>query len=227
MDPIDAIIVAGGAGRRFGGKKQFSEIMGVPVLKRSVSVFQNHPLVKHIVVVVPDEDIVRAREIMYGMDKISCIVPGGDSRQMSVWKGLSCISGDYYVVIHDGVRPIVSKKLIDRVIEGIKGFDACIPVLPVSDTIKYVNGGIVKRTVQRENLYKVQTPQIFNYKVLVKAHRIAMDNGISGASDDSLLVESIGGHVRAVEGEAFNVKITFEADMVIAEGILMCLSGLV
>ncbi len=226
MDLVDVIIVAGGVGRRFGGKKQFSEIMGVPVLKRSVSIFQDHPVVKDIVVVVPGEDIATTRKIIADMDRVSHIEPGGESRQLSVWNGLSSIAGNRLVMIHDGVRPIVSKKLIDRVVRGIKGFDACIPVLPLSDTIKEVDKGIVRRTVQRDNIYRVQTPQIFDYNMLVRAHRLAMETGVKDASDDSLLVESAGGHVSVVDGEVFNIKITFEADLILAEGILRCLSGL-
>lgn len=218
----DAIIVGGGSGIRFGTKKQFISLGGIPLLQRTVHAFENHPCVDQIIVLVPQDDLVLAGRILSGTQKPLKLVEGGKTRQESVWNGLLSLQGSDLVLIHDAVRPFVSSGLISRVIEGIKGYDACIPGLAVPNTLKEVSNGVVVKTIPRAGLYGVQTPQCFLTRSIIAAHTSARGQGIYDATDDSLLIEEIGGHVRLVEGDPLNMKITLKQDVDIAEAILKC-----
>ena len=222
---FSALIVAGGSGARFGLKKQFLDLNGVPVLKRSVSCFDAYKAIDRLVVVVPEEDIPQTRRMLSDMGKGLVITKGGRTRQESVVNGLHCAHGSRAVLIHDGVRPLVSSSLIDRVIAGLKGVDGCIPVLEVTDTLKMARNGMVVETIPREGLYQVQTPQAFVTKTLLEAHEKALKEGSLLFTDDSALLESAGKLVRIVEGDPLNVKITFKEDIIIAEAILRCRTG--
>jgi 2-C-methyl-D-erythritol 4-phosphate cytidylyltransferase len=222
---LDAIITAGGSGLRFGLKKQFIELKGVPVLKRSVAPFLEHESVDHVIVVVPVEDKPLAQEMFsYAGTKIT-VIEGGRTRQESVYKGLIAAREADFVLIHDGVRPFPSHGLITRVIEGLAGADGCIPALTVTDTLKEAKGGFIERTLSRHDLYQVQTPQAFRTREILQAHEKAMAEGRTEVTDDSGLMESMGMTVRMVSGEAFNVKITFESDLLLAEAITLCLTA--
>ena len=220
----DAIIVAGGSGIRFGLKKQFLVLDGVPILKRTVSCFAAHPDIRSIIVVIPAEDREHAHSILGGISRSLTIVEGGATRQQSVWNGLMHAQGSEFVLIHDAVRPLVTPELITRVLDGINGFDACIPGLAVANTLKEVDRDIVVRTVPRTLLYGVQTPQCFRTERIRQAHEAARSRGVIDATDDSKLVEDLGGEVKVVEGDPFNLKITVKQDMELAEAILKCRS---
>jgi len=217
-----AIIVAGGSGRRFGTKKQFLDLLGTSVIERAVSCFDSHPLIDSIVVVVPDEDIQTTRGALKDIKKPLTITRGGHNRQESVWNGLQSALKSDIVTIHDGVRPLVSRTLISSVIEGVKDFDACIPGLAVSNTIKVVKGDIVVRTISRANVYQIQTPQVFYTQTLIKAHESAQAGRHDQFTDDSALIEAIGGRVRIVKGDPYNIKITLKEDLQTAEALLRC-----
>jgi 2-C-methyl-D-erythritol 4-phosphate cytidylyltransferase len=217
-----ALIVAGGSGVRYGRKKQFIPLDGIPVLKRSVECFDFHPDITHIILVVPEEDIRHVSEILEGTKTPLTITAGGASRQESVWKGLQVETLNDIVLIHDGVRPLVSPDLISRVLNGIEGFDACIPGIAVSDTIKEVHDGYVARTIPRADLYQIQTPQAFRKDSILQAHASAFNNDPEQATDDSFLIENLGGKVRLVQGDPFNIKITLKEDIYIAEALLRC-----
>jgi 2-C-methyl-D-erythritol 4-phosphate cytidylyltransferase len=137
--------------------------------------------------------------------------------------GLRCAYESQRVLIHDGVRPLISQDLIDRVIAGLEGADGCIPALEVTDTLKEVDSGMVIKTIPRSNLYQIQTPQAFVTKTLISAHE-RFSGGVF--TDDSALLEASGKTVRIVEGDPYNVKITFRNDIVLAEAILRCHTGL-
>lgn len=216
------LIVAGGSGVRYGRKKQFIPLDGVPVLKRSVLCFDSHPGITHIIVVVPAEDSHHVNEILEGMNKPVTITAGGATRQESVWKGLQVDTPNDIVLIHDGVRPLVSADIISRVLNGIEGYDACIPGIAVSDTIKEVHDECVARTIPRASLYQIQTPQAFRKTRILEAHESAKNNDLDPATDDSTLIENFGGKVRLVQGDPFNIKITLKEDIYIAEAILRC-----
>ena len=217
-----AIIVAGGSGLRFGWKKQFISLGGIPVLGRTVRCFDSHPLITHIIVVVPLTDIEQVKEILHGMKTPLDITAGGTTRQESVYNGLQVETSTEIILIHDGVRPLVSEALISRVIAGIEDFDACIPGIAVSDTIKESDRGFVSRTVPRDTLYQAQTPQAFKRSGILQAHKSARTTGTGQVTDDSSLIENAGGKVRLVSGDPFNIKITLKEDISIAEAILQC-----
>jgi 2-C-methyl-D-erythritol 4-phosphate cytidylyltransferase len=181
--------------------------------------------VDRIVVVVPEEDLQLAGQTLLGTRKELVITRGGATRQESVRNGLICSSGSSRVLIHDGVRPLISPGLIDRVIRGLSGVDGCIPALKVSDTLKEGSEGMVVRTIPRSNAYQIQTPQAFVTELLVKAHERAARKGALDFTDDSALVEEAGGRVRIVEGDPLNVKITLQEDLILAEAILRCRTG--
>jgi 2-C-methyl-D-erythritol 4-phosphate cytidylyltransferase len=216
---FSAVIVAGGSGARFGLKKQFLDLLGIPVLKRTVSCFDSHAAIDRLYIVVPEEDMQQARQILAGTHKELVITKGGRTRQESVMNGLRCAYESRRVLIHDGVRPFISQGLIDRVIAGLEGADGCIPALEVTDTLKEVDNAVVIRTIPRSNLYQIQTPQAFVTKTLLSAHERA-PGGVF--TDDSALLEASGKTVRVVEGDPYNVKITFRDDIVLAEAILRC-----
>ena len=221
---FSAVIVAGGSGARFGLKKQFLDLLGIPVLKRTVSCFDAHAAINKLFVVVPEEDMPQARQILADTLKDLVIIKGGRTRQESVMNGLRCAHESQTVLIHDGVRPFISSILIDRVIVGLEGVDGCIPALEVTDTLKEASDGMVIKTISRSNLYQIQTPQAFVTKTLIMAHEKSRSVGLF--TDDSALLEASGNTVRIVEGDPYNVKITFKDDIVLAEAILRCHTGL-
>ena len=223
---LSALIVAGGSGARFGLKKQFIDLLGVPVLKRSVSCFDATMAIDMLVVVVPEEDISQTRQMLTDLGKELVITKGGRTRQESVMNGLRCTHESHAVLIHDGVRPLVSSSLIDRVIKGLEGVDGCIPVLEMTDTLKKAHNGMVVETIPRGGLYQVQTPQAFVTTTLLEAHEKALQDGSLQFTDDSALLEAAGKTVRIVEGDPLNVKITFKDDIIMAEAILRCRTGL-
>jgi 2-C-methyl-D-erythritol 4-phosphate cytidylyltransferase len=221
---FSAVIVAGGSGARFGLKKQFLDLLGIPVLKRTVACFDTHAAVDKLFVVVPEEDMQQARQILEETAKELVITNGGRTRQESVMNALRCAHESKTVLIHDGVRPFISHGLIDRVIAGLEGVDGCIPALAVTDTLKEVHDGMVMKTIPRSNLYQIQTPQAFVTKTLITAHEKSLNNGLY--TDDSGMLEASGKTVRVVEGDPYNVKITFKGDIVLVEAILRCHTGL-
>lgn len=220
---LDALIVAGGSGRRFGRKKQFLELAGIPVLKRAAACFETHPRVTRIIVVVPDEDVPEAQQLMAGCPKELVVTGGGKTRQDSVRKGLALVGDGPAVLIHDGVRPFVRPELIDRVIAGLEGADGCIPGLALTDTVKEARDGFVVKTIPRGVVYQVQTPQAFVTRTILQEHGKAAGAGSGLFTDDSSLLEAAGLAVRVVRGDPFNIKITFQEDIPMAEAILRCL----
>jgi 2-C-methyl-D-erythritol 4-phosphate cytidylyltransferase len=221
---FSAVIVAGGSGERFGRKKQFLDLHGTPVLKRAVDSFDAHHAVERLIVVVPEEDIQETRAILSGVEKTLVVTRGGKTRRESVMNGLQCAHERPAVLIHDGVRPFITQDLIERVIEGLLGVDGCIPALEVTDTLKEVRSGVVMRTIPRHGLYQVQTPQAFVTHTLIQAHENAAKD--AEFTDDSSLLEAYGKAVRIVEGDPYNMKITFKNDILLAEAVLRCHTGL-
>ncbi len=217
METCSAIIVAGGSGKRFGGKKQFIKLAGESVLKITVRAF-DVPHINRIIVVVPDEDIDKAQTLLKEFKNEIRVVSGGKTRSDSVMNGLNAAGVCDIALIHDGVRPFVTASLIQRVIEGTKDADGCIPVLPVIDTIKIAENGFIRKTIPREYLFAVQTPQAFKMEKIISAHKKAIGREYI-PTDDSILIEESGGRVKITEGERFNIKITLPEDIILAEAI--------
>lgn len=219
MTGASAIIVAAGAGLRFGQMKQFAYLRAKPVLEWTLERFQAHAEVGAIVLVLPDEQDLKHYRLRY--DKIVEIVRGGEKRQDSVWQGfrLLAAAAPEVVLVHDGARPLVPADLISRVIAAARTGGAAVPVLPVEDTIKEVREDRVTGTIDRSLLFRAQTPQGFGYDVLKKALDAARKDRFHG-TDEAALVERIGLPVAAVPGDARNIKITTPIDIPIAEALL-------
>ena len=220
---ISAVIVAGGEGRRMGGPKQFIEIAGKPMVLRALLAFDSCGAIDEMILVVPKDEISRAKELIkkFSVKKVSAVVAGGQSRQASVYNGLKAVSEDSdYVLIHDGARPLIAGRSINDLITSLKGNDACILAVPVTDTIKEVKDGReISRTLDREVLWSAQTPQGFKTSLIKEAHERAKKNGYS-VTDDSLLLERLGHKVKVVWGSYENIKVTTPFDVKLAECVI-------
>ena len=219
MADIAALIVAAGRGERAGTAvpKQYRALAGRAVLRRTIDAFAAHPAIKMIQVVIGAEDHDRYLETTQDL-KLLPAVAGGHSRQHSVLHGLQALTAKRpsHVLIHDGARPLVSRALIDRVIDALSRADAVVPLLPVADTLKKEIGG-KWTTVSREGLKRTQTPQGFRFEAIVKAHR---DFAGRDLTDDMALAELADMKIAGVAGDEMNMKITTPDDFARAEALL-------
>lgn len=223
---ISAIVVAAGKGRRMGTKlnKVFLKLNGKPVLYYTLNTFEKLSELDEIVLVVSNDDIDYCRrEIVdkYNFKKVKRIIAGGMERQESVFNGLKAVDSRCDIVmIHDGARPFIDKTTLKKGIEESKVYSAVGIAVPVKDTIKVVDDdNFVVATPDRTNLMAIQTPQIFDYKLIYDAHLKAMEDGFLG-TDDTVLVERLGHKVKLVEGSYRNIKITTPEDLIISEAFL-------
>jgi 2-C-methyl-D-erythritol 4-phosphate cytidylyltransferase len=222
---VTAIVPAAGEGTRFGGaiRKQFIALSGLPILSHTLRALAAAQTLEAVIVVVPpgEESIGREALRLAGIDTETEVVPGGRERQDSVYNGLKRARPDTdLVLVHDGVRPFVSREVILAAIEAAKEWGAAVTAVPVTDTIKRVDDdGLVVETPAREHLWAVQTPQVFRYGLLMRAHLAVREQGIV-ATDDAALVERIGVRVKIVRGSSENLKITSEEDLPLADLIL-------
>lgn len=223
-----ALIPAAGMGKRMGASinKQYLQLDGLPIVARTIAVFEESPLIEAIYLVIPAEEIPYCREHVVaacGFRKVVQIVPGGRERQNSVMNGLNAmrqnVSDDDVVLIHDGVRPLITLQLLRESIEIARRNDGALVAVPAKDTIKTVRDGIIIDTPPRETLWQAQTPQSFRFATIYDAHRAAELEGFMG-TDDASLVERRGGAVRIVRGDYRNIKITTPEDLVLAEAFL-------
>jgi len=213
------IIPASGTGSRFGLKtpKQFYKIDGKEILIHTLNRFNPHKRIKSIFVSTGKEYVnkISLMTKKHRINKIQNVVIGGKHRQDSVFNALKTIKckPDDVIIVHDAVRPFVSKELIDRLMAESVKYDCVVPGLPLTNTIKKTNKkGIVINTVPRENLWSIQTPQFFKYNKLMKAFEIAKKDNVIG-TDEAALMEYAGFTVKVVEGESSNVKITTRKDV--------------
>ena len=218
----DAIIVSAGKGQRFmeGRKKQFFLLADKPILTHTLDKFENCPLIDSILLVVGQEDMDYCLKEIIEKNryrKISQIVPGGKRRQDSVKNGMDALSRDAnIVVIHDGVRPFVTREMIEDSIHSAQRFGAVVMAMPVKETIKMANAdGTVLKTLDRESLWQIQTPQTFQAHVIKEAYQKATENGFVG-TDDASLVERLGMKVHILPGSYTNIKITTPEDLILA-----------
>lgn len=215
-----AIILAGGSGERFGrkGGKQLAQIAGKPVLTWSAEAFDAVGDVGLIVVVCPeDRHEEYLREAIDPFPFVTPIVmaPSGDIRQESAFSGLEYVPEDFeFVAMHDGARPLITPELIDHTISTLKGnFDAdgTVVAYRTIDTLKVVENGVVMGTPDRTVFWNAQTPQVFRAGIYRRAHAAALADGFVG-TDDSSLIERLGGRVLIVEGVRNNIKLTVPED---------------
>lgn len=217
------IVVAAGKGKRFGGAKQFYCINGRPILYYAIAQFAKNRGIADIIVTVPKQTVATVNKCIREWDiaKVHHVVAGGKRRQDSVYNGLAAIEARTgIVVIHDGVRPIVSQRTISRGLELCKRHKAVVCGLPIFDTIKYVQRNRVKRTISRDHLYTVQTPQFFDLATL----RYAYENvdPYHGFTDDAAIVEAAGTLVHVFKGDYDNIKVTHRRDIKRIATILQC-----
>lgn len=222
----DAIIISAGKGQRFmeGRKKQFFSLGEKPILAHTLDRFDACPLIRSILLVVGQEDQAYCLDEIvekFKFKKVSRIISGGEKRQDSVRNGLGSLSADAaIVVIHDGVRPFVTREMIEESIRSASRFGAAIIAMPVKDTIKVAGpDGTVLKTLERESLWQAQTPQTFQTPLIREAYLKAAEDGFIG-TDDASLVERLGKKIHILPGSYSNIKITTPEDLMLADLIL-------
>ena len=216
-----AVIVAAGSASRMGGiDKVMAPLQGEPMIVRTVGTFQNCEAISEIVIVTRENLIVPISQLCKTMDKVKAVVVGGKSRQESVNLGLNALSGKVKLAaVHDGARPLITWQVIDRAVRAANTYGAAAPAIPVKDTIKVVEGRVVKHTPDRATLFAVQTPQVFDFDLLRGALKKAEAEGAQ-VTDDCSAVELMGMKVKIVEGDEQNIKVTTPMDLKIAEMLL-------
>ncbi len=206
-----------------GQRKQLLELMGKPVLVHALEAFDLAQSIDRVVLVTPPDEEDRYREqaaSVFGIRKVVGVVPGGAERQDSVSEGLRAVGEDAEVVaIHDAARPLIRPEEIDAVVAEARASGAAVLGTPVTDTVKEVADGEVRKTLDRSVLWQVQTPQAFRADVIRGAHAQAATDGFLG-TDDTALVERMGGTVKVVAGRSDNLKITTPGDLALAEQVL-------
>jgi|P827metagenome_2_1110787.scaffolds.fasta_scaffold08458_4 2-C-methyl-D-erythritol 4-phosphate cytidylyltransferase len=233
-EPIyTAVVLAAGSGTRMHSQvpKQFADLNGLPVVLYSLRAFEENAKINHIVLVIPKGYADRALQLClrYGLRKVRAITEGSDARFKSVYNGLKSVpEGTDYVLIHDGVRPLVSQEIIDRCCKYVVVTRACVAAVPVTDTIKRADShGFASETLDRSTLWGIQTPQAFSYPLLRDAYEslyktiAEYDTDERRITDDAVIIENMTDvHVRLIAGETRNIKITTPDDMVIASALL-------
>lgn len=219
---VSAVIVAGGSGTRFGGDKLTAELGGEPVLAHSLRAFQNSSMVDEIVLVTREEAMMDMARMCKerAFSKVSQVVAGGATRVLSSYAGVMSVSEKAGIIaIHDGARPLVTERIIEDAVWQAYKNNCAVPAVPVRDTVKKAEKGIVTETPERSGLYAVQTPQCFQADLI----RVALEDAVRNApqvTDDCMAVERLGGKIHLTEGSEENIKITTPLDLRLAELIL-------
>jgi len=213
------IVAAGSSARMAGGDKLFADLGGRPLLARALQPFQDSPLVHRIVLVLSAANLERRRALAEecGIDKLAAACEGGPRRQDSVRLGLEALGPCEWVLVHDGARPLVTTELIERGLAAARETGAAVPAVPLADTVKLAApDGTVERTLDRKGLWAAQTPQVFRYGLLLRAHREVS----AEVTDDAAMLEALGLPVKLYEGSAANIKVTTPEDLRLAEALL-------
>ena len=226
-EKITAIVLSAGQGKRMHSKvqKQFLEIQDHPVLYYSLRCFQDSRLIDDIILVTGNDMISYCKnEIVdhYSFTKVSNVIAGGKERYDSVYQGLLACTDTDYVFIHDGARPFITEEILERGLAGVRETGACVVGMPSKDTVKLSDeDGFVGMTPERKQVWTIQTPQIFSYALIRKAHESIRKKDMSMITDDAMVVEQESGvKVRLVEGSYQNIKITTPEDLDVAEVFL-------
>lgn len=219
-----AIILAAGSGKRMGTKtqKQYLDLEGKPVLYYSLRTFEKAERIDDIILVVGESEISYCQEEIvrrYGFTKVQKVVAGGNERYESVWNALQVCDSADYVFIHDGARPFVSEDMIERAYQTVISDRACVIGMPVKDTIKIADEeGYIAETPNRDYVWMIQTPQVFEKELVYTAYAKLMENPRMKVTDDAQVVESMMYEdVRLVYGSYENIKITTPEDLEIAK----------
>lgn len=235
MEQCTAIVLAAGAGKRMQSNvaKQYMLLNGKPIIWYALQAFEESNIINKVILVVGAGEIPYGqKEIVekYGFTKVTKVIEGGAERYLSVWEGLKLLQGEAgnYVFIHDGARPFVSEDIIRDTYEAAKAFGACVAGMPVKDTIKIVDeGDFAVQTPKRKLVWAVQTPQVFEEKLIVSAYTELIKNleelkkqGVE-VTDDAMVVETMTQKkVKLVKASYENIKITTPEDMNIAESFI-------
>lgn len=222
---ISCVITAGGSGRRTGHQipKQFILLEGRRVIERTLDVFSSLEEISEIILVIREEDEEIYESICKKYDQEIKLAIGGKTREESTFNGLQKVSKKAdFILTHDGARPFVKKELVLSLIEEGKRYPAVILGTPAIDTIKILDEEhFVEKTPDRSTLYHIQTPQIFEKDLLLKAYEKAFkEKDFTGITDDSSIVEKFGERIKVLEGDIRNFKITTDFDLLIAKKVL-------
>lgn len=219
-----ALITAAGKGQRMQSAipKQYLFLGGKPILAQTLQVFEECPAVDGIYLIAPLDQLDKVQTDIvekYQFKKILKLVRGGKVRQLSVWNGLQAIRSECSIVIvHDGVRPLIRRQLIEQSITEAKKNGAAVVAVPAKDTVKRITKGNKVQTLPREEIWLAQTPQSFQFSLLMKAYQKAQQEDIIG-TDDAFLVELLGHPITMIKGDYSNIKITTPEDLVLAESL--------
>lgn len=219
LSTVAVIIPAAGSSTRMGQNKLMLPLSDIPVLAHTIAAFEQCPLVRDIIVVCREQDIIPYSKLIsnFAFHKVRHVLRGGETRAHSVLAGLHACAPDIdFAAIHDGARPLISQTLIERTLQCAFADGAAAPVVPVKDSVKQVQDNKIIADVPRSSIAAVQTPQVFRRTQIADALHEAIAAGAS-LTDDCAAIERIGVSVTAVEGEYRNLKITTPEDIVIAE----------
>ncbi|GLC82579.1 2-C-methyl-D-erythritol 4-phosphate cytidylyltransferase [Lacrimispora brassicae] len=223
-----AVILAAGKGTRMGGQvhKQYMELLGKPLLYYALLAFENSSVDEIVLVTGPGEARHCREEIIekYGFSKVTAVTEGGKERYHSVYQGLKAVKNCDYVLIHDGARPCVTEKIIEAASRGVRKYRACVVGMPVKDTIKMSDENeFAAMTPDRSRLWLIQTPQAFEYELVLRAYEKLMSSEKyqGGVTDDAMVVETMTQEkVKLIRGDYANIKITTPEDMEIASVLI-------
>ncbi len=221
---VMAVVPAAGIGKRLGAptNKPFACIKSKPLIVWTLETLERMPEIHEIIPVVKKADIPHATDLFkrHNITKVRKIASGGKERQDSVYEGLRLIDDHAcLVLIHDGARPLIEAQVVRRALKACENSDGVVVGIPVKDTIKKANGDVITETLDRNNLWAIQTPQIFRFETLCRAYEKALKDDFY-ATDDAALVEQYGGTVRIIRGSYANIKVTVPEDITMAELLL-------
>ena len=217
------VVAAGGSSQRMEGiNKQFAELAGIPVLARTLMMFEHNANIDEIIVVTRSEDIGRVSSLCadFSIEKAAKIVSGGSNRAASVEKGIAAVSPKAKLIaITDGARPLVTSEIINDTVKAASDYAAAAPGISIVSTVKRIENGCIKETVPRDDLVQIQTPQVFEAALIKSAISNAIKHNVE-LTDDCMAVEAMGIPIKITKGSSENIKITTPFDLILAEEIL-------
>ena len=218
---LSAIIVAAGSSKRVGFDKLFSKLGDLSVLEHALAAFEEAESVSEIIVVCRDPKLVQAAINRAGGRKVRAVVRGGERRQDSVQAGLKELAeNSEFVAVHDAARPLITPREIERVFSAARKHGAAVLAAPITDTLKFADANqVVSGSIDRQNLFAMQTPQIFRRQLLVDAYQRISEDSVT-ITDEVSAVEHAGGKIAIVAARDSNLKITYASDLPVAEFIL-------
>lgn len=226
-DKCVAVVLAAGKGKRMGSDvpKQYIELENKPIVYYSLNIFQESEVIDEIILVTGKDEIEYCRTnivLKYGLSKVTNIIEGGKERYNSVYQALQNITSCDFVFIHDGARPFIEEEIITKLYHAVKEYKACVVGVKTKDTVKIANQDEwIVSTPNRNLIWNIQTPQVFEYKLIKVAYERLIKDGCENVTDDAMVVEKmLQQKVKLVEGSDQNIKVTTPFDMVIADAFI-------